>query len=329
MIEKRKKSQPLQPGISREIVAPVADVLRALGDGARDLERLAGDVSIIPGDLADRLLDTAATKLGDQALGLTIAERLPIGALGLLDYALSTSATLREALMRVTEHYGLVTQRVKVRLEEDGASAALVFTRAPHVVHSRHWLELSIAIIAARMRQTLARDIAFHAAFAHVAPKRTKTHDVYFGHPVAFDAEMDRLSFDVALLDSTLKTASTALAALLDAKIRDLAPKDDTDAFLARVRTEMLALLEERNVQLDAIAARLRMARRTFQRELARRKTSHHAMLDEVRRERALVLLGESLTITEVAERLAYSEPSAFFRAFRRWTGTSPRSLKA
>ena len=40
------------------------------------------------------------------------------------------------------------------------------------------------------------------------------------------------------------------------------------------------------------------------------------------------VLAEGTMTVAEVAARLAYSEPSAFFRAFRRWTGTSPRARR-
>ena len=312
----------LAQGIARDIVAPVVEALCGMGVDPGD----PGPDAIISGERADRLLDEAAARLGDPALGLTLAQRLPIGALGLLDYALCTSATLRDALQRVARHYGVVTQRVTLRLVDEGPRFTLVFERAPGLGHSRHWLELSVAILAARVRQTVGRAVAFRrVSFAHEAPPQTSAHDALFGCRVEFASDRDRLGFDSSLLDASLRTASASLASLLDVKLRELQPAEP-DVFLERARRAVVALMDERDVQLDSLASRLHLSRRTLQRELGRRASSHKALVDDVRRERALVLLGQALTVTEAAERLGYSEASAFFRAYRRWTGTSPRA---
>jgi AraC-like DNA-binding protein len=317
-----KPKAPLAPGIARDIVGPVADALRSLGVDPGDI----GADLVVPGALADRLLDEAAARLGDPGLGITLAQSMPIGALGLLDYALCTSAIVRDALQRVADHYDVATQRVKLRLVDDEPSAWLVFERSPGANHSRHWIEFSLAIIAARIRQTLGRIVTFdRVSFVHPPPARTSAHDAFFGCDVEFGSNRDRLGFAPTLLDLSLRTASASLASLLDVKMRAVRPHE-ADTFLERVRDAVVALLDVRDVQLDSLAKRLAMTRRTVQRELERRDTSHQAIVDDVRRERALILLGEALTVTEVAERLAYSEPSAFFRAYRRLTGTSPRA---
>jgi AraC-like DNA-binding protein len=76
---------------------------------------------------------------------------------------------------------------------------------------------------------------------------------------------------------------------------------------------------------LDALAARLERPKRTLQRELSRRGTSHQGLVDEARRTRAQAMLETGVTVAEVSDRLGFSEPSAFFRAFRRWTGETPK----
>lgn len=54
------------------------------------------------------------------------------------------------------------------------------------------------------------------------------------------------------------------------------------------------------------------------------------ALLEETRRQLAELYLGEPrLAVYEVAMPLGYSEPSAFFRAFRRWTGQTPEQFRA
>jgi AraC-like DNA-binding protein len=318
----------IEPGISATIVAPVARALAELGLHAGGPQPDAQ--TVIPGGTADALLDAAAVALKDDALGLNIARRLPLGSFGTLDYAMVTSATLREGLRRMTRYYAIATQRVTVKLEEAGGTATLAFTRKPGLKHSRHWLELSFGVITERMRQTVGRKLDLgEVLFTHPPPLDTRVHDDYFGIKVQFAAATDRLSFNARLLDLPLRTAAESLAEILDAKMRALAPlQDGADAYLDRVRRVVTELLSEREASLAAALSRLKITRRTLQRELARRGTSHSALLDDARRLRGLELLDSGdMTVAEVSDALGFSEPSSFFRAFRRWTGQSPKAL--
>jgi AraC-like DNA-binding protein len=143
---------------------------------------------------------------------------------------------------------------------------------------------------------------------------------------VDFSRPMDCLHLETGLLDRPLRTASSALAEVLDARLRELeAVSQDPDAFIDQVRHAALASLDARDPSMTRPLGILQISRRTLQRELERRGTSYKLLFDEARRARAATLLDQHLTVAEVAERLGFSEPSAFFRAFRRWTGGSPK----
>jgi AraC-like DNA-binding protein len=318
-----------EPGISADIVGPVLRALEALGfDAAR---AAAESREIVDGTRADAMIDAASAALSDGSIGLTLATKLPIGSLGILDYSLCTSACLGDALRRVAKYYGVVTERVTLSLVVAGDRASLVFERKPGPRHSRHWAEFASAMIAARARQTLGQRFAFsHVTFAHGAPADARAHDELFGVKVEFDAPRDTLVLPASLLDLPLVTAASSLAEVLEAKMREITPAlDAPDPFLARVHLAVAKLLDERETSLAAAATRLRLTRRTLQRELASRGTSHTQVLDLVRRERALRLLADGeMSVTEVSYALGLSEPSAFFRAFRRWTGTSPDAFR-
>jgi AraC-like DNA-binding protein len=71
------------------------------------------------------------------------------------------------------------------------------------------------------------------------------------------------------------------------------------------------------------------MSPRTLQRRLHEENTSHQQLLDELRRELAQRYLREpTIAIGETAFLLGFSEPSAFHRAFKRWTGTTPGTFR-
>ena len=313
-------------GIANAIVQPVARALAEMGYVPPEIPVVRG---IVVGDIADATFEDAATKLHDDALGLTVAQRIPIGGLGDLDYAMCTSTTLGEGLARLVRFYGLATQRVRVTFDETPALAELVFTRTPPLTHSRHWVEFATAIIAHRMRQTLGVAAPFEkVSFTHAAPASTKVHDAFFGVPVEFSAATDCLSFPTDLLPQPLRTMSAALAGVLDIKMKQLEPTMVArPPFLAVARTAVIELLDSKETGLPATAAHLNTTPRTFQRQLRDHGTSHRELLDDVRRERALRLLEQGKIISEVSIALGFSEPSAFFRAFRRWTGASPRAV--
>jgi len=83
------------------------------------------------------------------------------------------------------------------------------------------------------------------------------------------------------------------------------------------------------DIRIEAVARRLGFSARTLQRRLTASGVSYQQLVDSARREAAArYLANSSLAIGEIAYLLGYSEPSAFHRAFKRWNGTTPHSLR-
>jgi AraC-like DNA-binding protein len=77
------------------------------------------------------------------------------------------------------------------------------------------------------------------------------------------------------------------------------------------------------------MAKRLGLTARSLQRRLQDEGTSFQALRDETRRSLADRYLGQGLSVAEISFLLGFSEPSAFFRAFKRWTGLTPVERRA
>ena len=75
---------------------------------------------------------------------------------------------------------------------------------------------------------------------------------------------------------------------------------------------------------MQTIADELHVDPRTLRRRLATEGTSYRALLDEVRRQLAVELLQQDLSVEEISRYLGYAETANFTHAFTRWEGTAP-----
>lgn len=100
--------------------------------------------------------------------------------------------------------------------------------------------------------------------------------------------------------------------------------------FSQQVRQMIDRKLESGRARAALIAAELNISRQTLYKRLKQENQTFAALLDEVRREQALVYVSDpSHSLTDVAQRLGFSELSAFSRAFKRWMGQSPAQYRA
>jgi AraC-like DNA-binding protein len=297
------------------------------------LDTLDGPDSRIPEPTAEAAWRLAERLTRDEAIGVHVAESLPRGGLDLIEYAVRSSASLGSGLERLA-HYGrLLSDRVAARIEANDGGHGLIIgdvgTSALH--HARAEFALAMAL-------KLARDVTGFAimpvqvAFAHDRPNDTSEHRRFFRGPIRFAAGTNTMLVSAADAARTLPGADAALVAIvrrrLDGPLSNAMPTDSAP-LSARVRRMLMEDLGQATLTADSVARTLAMSRRTLTRQLAEEGTSFRAIFDAVRAELARALLQDrSLSIADVAFFLQYSEPAAFHRSFRRWTGQTPQSYR-
>lgn len=154
-----------------------------------------------------------------------------------------------------------------------------------------------------------------------------------FGVVPDFAADDNCVRFSRELLERPVPAADPLLSRVIERHAEALLaarplPAETTVARVRRLPCESLGQ-DEAAVTLAGIAERLRMSERWLQRRLADEGQTFDALLDELRRELASRYLADKkLAIAEVAFLLGYSEPSAFHRAFKRWTGKTPSQAR-
>jgi AraC-like DNA-binding protein len=166
--------------------------------------------------------------------------------------------------------------------------------------------------------------------FRHAARGPVATYASALGVRPRFGAPIDEVVLPKAALALEMPHANAEMNAYFERHARALsAAIPEEPSWAGRIRALVAEHLIGGPPTLAVIATRMRMSPRTLQRKLRIESVSFQAIVDEVRRERALSYVEAHLATDEVAYLLGYSEASAFHRAFRRWTGTSPDRFRA
>ncbi len=302
----------------------VGEVTRVLGVDAAVLDDPHGWVSAEQMSRAWQLVPAAS---GDVAFGLRAGAETPPGVYGPLDLATMSSPTVADALERMVRYYRLVGAMSELSLTRapGGEGTLRVRLLTPPQSDMRHYFEHIFALVVTRIRLvTVSSREDWSVTFRHAAPADTSTHARILGARVRFSQPEDALVIGAPTMRLVLRTASPALAAMLEAEEARVTTRADAPID-ARVRAALGATLRDGDASLAAVARRLSMSPRSLQRALGAAGLTFATVLDGVRRDAAERHLAEGkLSVGEIAFSLGFSQASAFHRAFKRWTGHTP-----
>ena len=286
----------------------------------------------LPHGVAISLWTAAGRLTNDPNLGLHVAAGIRPGTYGVLDYAVRTCETLEEGLRRLALYHRFLHDVAETRLSED-RNRAMLSHHLPLPGGAPRPVSECVAAgwLLASRQATGLNFIPLEVRFPHRAPDDISEHEQLFGCKLQFGWERTELVFARELLNATLVKADPALQAILEAQLVDLIQKlPKAEATTDAVRRHLASELAKGQPTLEQIAPRLRMSSRTLRRHLDEEGTSFREILNDVRRELASrYLLEGRLAIGEIAFLLGFSEPSAFHRAFKQWTGHAPHAYRA
>jgi AraC-like DNA-binding protein len=276
----------------------------------------------------------AATMTADSAIGVHVAESLARGALDLVEYAFRSSATLAAGLERLARYGRVISDRVAARMEARGEGLLLLVRDTGGTTLHPGRAEFAVAAALKFARESTGADIApLQVCFAHAAPEDTSEHRRFFRRPVRFGVGSNSMILSAVDAARPMQAADEALASIVRRRLDKILVERDlpsAGSLSGRVRRMMVEHLGETTLTPETVARNIAVSRRTLSRRLADEGTSFRDILDDVRREFACALLQDrSLSIADVAFFLQYSEPAAFNRSFRRWTGQTPRGFRS
>lgn len=279
------------------------------------------------------LYEKAAELTGDDDFGLHIGESVDLSLFDVVGYCALNSSTLGAAFARVARYHSIWTDGALFTLESANETSAIVYSYSdPSILERRQDSEMTLATVTTLCRTIAAPDFAPAAVeFQHAAPNDLSEHRRLFNCPVKFDAPTNRLSFPSDFLSLPIAKADASLCALLDRHAEELLAKfPPRDSLIDQVRNAIADEFRGGEPSLERIADHLGLTPRTLQRKLQELGTSYNDVLDQMRRQLAERYLREpKMAICEVAYLLGFSESSSFHRAFKRWTGVTPKEFRS
>jgi AraC-like DNA-binding protein len=272
-------------------------------------------------EMAQSMLDRGVEHTKDNQLGLKIGSSMRFGHGGTFDYIVRSAANIESAVSVASKYSRLLSDDFHLSFETWRSRG---FVRLDGV-----WPRSSAEFAMGSLFSIHLSDLApqLEAWFPHVAPTDTNVHEALFpGVPLRFGAPFYGFGFAEEFARFPLPGGDPDVHAVLVARAdRMLEELTSQKTISAAVQRFVVRDLRDGGPTPESVARVLRMSARTLSRRLAGEGTTFNALVEQVRRERAIELLRDpKVSLTEVAFLLGFSHVESFYRAFKRWTGTTP-----
>jgi len=310
-----------------------------------DIDRIFGNAGIAPGMAGSptlklqlssfcKLFEEASRRTGHDNFGLWFGNQFRPSDLGLWGYAAISAPTLGSALENLVGLFPYHQASSLLRLAQDdtGLLRLEYQIQSPEIVERRQDAELSLGMFMNVIREGCGagwKPEEVH--FEHPRPLDGKEHESAFGAPVYFSQPTNALLFRPDILDRPMPRRDLTLMVMMQTCLEQLSRQPDGEASLFdQILTAIRTKLPQGYPALEQVAEALRLTPATVKREIAQRGFAFKDLVETTRRDLALMYLKQrQLPLSEIAFLIGYSELSAFSRAVRRWTGESPRAVRA
>ena len=282
----------------------------------------------ITAEQLDRLVTGAMALTNDPGFGLSLGARAPDTMLQLVGHLLMSCETLRDAAQVFHRWSSLLVDDLRMNLVESGDEARFTFSFHAAVAPSsaRFGAEVVIAI-GHRIAQRFApRAMPLEIWFQHAAPAYESRYEQLWGIRPRFGQPFHGALYPREILDVRQPYSDDTMRSVLSETAERFVVERQSRVRLAdRVRTLLRYERDLFSVDANRVAREVGLTHRALRRRLAAEGSSVTLLVEEARcRVACEELRRPNSCIKDTAERLGYSEPSAFHRAFKRWTGQTP-----
>ncbi len=325
--------------IRSSVVNQVIAAIQVIPGGAAFLRR-EHDIKSTSSNLYDlialarylQLFEDAAGLAGDPLFGARLGNSLPPGELlGPIGFLVLTSPHLRIGLMNMAQYINVWQDATEVALHDQGSAALWSY----RITDDKMWprrqdAEFTLTVTCAMIRACIGGNwTPLEVHFEHPRPREWKGLQTMFRAPLRFAQPANALLIDNADLEKPVQGVNAGFAPFLRRHAEEMLASTNKDVGLVQqVRRIVTRDLGRVPVNITSLAVELRLPARSLQRYLAEEGNSVRGIIREIRQEQAKSLLhSRPRQVGAIAHAVGYTDPSAFWRAFKSWEGISPAAF--
>lgn len=263
----------------------------------------------------------------DPMIGLHLAQKMSLQKGQVWEYLFLSSPTFGDGLRRALNFQRLVSDAWQWTMSDEGDHARLhavsATSSAPQL---RHFTEAAALYLLRYFRALTNGQFAAQSVhFAHPAAVEVERYEALFECAVYFDQSEPCLTFDAAILQLPSSRAEPELLQLHEQFANERLARLEKQDIVISTRRAIAEILEQGQPELVDIARRLELSPRVLRSRLTEANTSFNQVLADYRCYLAKRLLSRTEeSISDIVYLTGFSEPSTFYRAFKRWTDMTP-----
>ncbi|ESK53607.1 hypothetical protein F990_03282 [Acinetobacter tjernbergiae DSM 14971 = CIP 107465] len=277
--------------------------------------------------IQEKFWATAEKVSANKDIGLVVGGLMPVLRGDLFGYVFLSSSTFGQALNTTIKYYQLFTSAFDVlKLEIKGEEAYLIGLEHP----VRHYLECAISVLLSYLKHVSNEKFKpLEVWLTYCEGADTQKYHEIWGCPVYFNMPEGCIKFNADILNDSSATANKILNKIHETTIEESLTIIEKHELVFKIENILEDQLKVGKFKINDIAKILRISSKTLRADLKEVGTGYEKILNEYRQKRARDLLeNKKLKTDEVVYLLGFSEPSAFSRAFKYWTGETPSQFR-
>ncbi len=274
------------------------------------------------------VLRRAVRAMPDRGLGIDVGARDMFVSFGVLGLAIRSAENLGAAMAVGLELHQSAGSLMDVGGELIGGTVALrAYERRPEPELLPFLCEelFCSVLVTVRTVLELPQQTPEYVQVSYPPPVYAQRYHEFFGCPVLFNADANRLAFPGQLWSLPLPRADPATHAVAVAACRDMVTQGEQPTDVVQTVETLLRESVRDPLTMAQVAKRLNITERTLRRRLSAGGQQFIALRDKVRSERARYLVRETaMPIHAIAAEVGFTDPREFRRAYIKWTGHPP-----
>jgi len=299
-----------------------------------DYSHLTDPNSRYPFSAMTRLWNMSVDATNDPCFGLSTINHWHPTIFHAFGYAWLASNTLKEALERTVRYIRIVNTAARASLTEvvEGYIFQLDMDYDNNIIEpSPAGLDAGFAMLIHMCRVSYGEDFSLlRVELQHSHSKCADRYAEYFDTQILYNCDNNRIIFEKNILEKQLPTANVILALNNDNIVSNYLSNMDKNDIVMQVKTKLVNNLASGVITEKQMAELLNLSQRSLQRKLQKNGVSFKELLSETRKDLSLLYIKDRhMSLTEITYLLGFSEQSNFSRAFKKWTGQSPRTYRS